>query len=437
MNSLLINFYEEEIEIFAPESLFELKQVISQRFFLEMQDVDELIFYTFKKEVKKMIKTEEQYKKILELSKHGNIKIFIELSENSRLFQKEMENYSKLSMNQTWKFNRSEVSEVTEVMNESITMKSSGLKESLLMEIREKEKQLKELLEKEKEEQQRIEEERRRKEVEEARARKIIEDKLKQDQEQKEIEERIRIEEMRRKKEEEEKEKLKETLTRSVIETINQNIEKCKEEMINKTLEEVNKTIEHMNIESSILMEKKNMTVHHGYTCDGCDTYPIIGCRYKCTVCHDFDFCEDCEKKNGYEHRHPLIKHREEFTFPQRRFLNRCRRFENEGDYQNSGFLKYLEDKVKYVKEFFQKSADEIVSKTTEGSINLKEDINEDTTKNEEVTTTTTEERERYKNMLMDMRCKFFFGDLTDDQLLEALVQTKGNLDQALELLLC
>ena len=40
------------------------------------------------------------------------------------------------------------------------------------------------------------------------------------------------------------------------------------------------------------------------YTCDGCDTKPIVGNRFHCTVCEDFDFCENCEKNN--QHGHPF-----------------------------------------------------------------------------------------------------------------------------------
>lgn len=42
--------------------------------------------------------------------------------------------------------------------------------------------------------------------------------------------------------------------------------------------------------------------VHEGIFCDGCRTSPIKGVRYKCTVCDDFDFCENCEKNNTHEH---------------------------------------------------------------------------------------------------------------------------------------
>ena len=48
--------------------------------------------------------------------------------------------------------------------------------------------------------------------------------------------------------------------------------------------------------------------IHEGITCDGCGVSPIVGCRYKCAVCHNFDYCENCEEKLTEEHQHPFIK---------------------------------------------------------------------------------------------------------------------------------
>lgn len=34
--------------------------------------------------------------------------------------------------------------------------------------------------------------------------------------------------------------------------------------------------------------------------------YPLIGIRYKCAICENFDLCEKCESKG--DHPHPLLK---------------------------------------------------------------------------------------------------------------------------------
>ena len=46
--------------------------------------------------------------------------------------------------------------------------------------------------------------------------------------------------------------------------------------------------------------------VHENIICDECQSYPLIGNRYKCPVCENFDFCEECI--NNKEHDHPFIK---------------------------------------------------------------------------------------------------------------------------------
>jgi hypothetical protein len=38
-------------------------------------------------------------------------------------------------------------------------------------------------------------------------------------------------------------------------------------------------------------------------TCDGCKMNPLIGQRYRCPTCGNYDLCSACEKKG---HEHPL-----------------------------------------------------------------------------------------------------------------------------------
>ena len=46
--------------------------------------------------------------------------------------------------------------------------------------------------------------------------------------------------------------------------------------------------------------------VHFGVKCIGCERFPIKGCRYKCAICSNFNFCEECEKKYANNHNHPF-----------------------------------------------------------------------------------------------------------------------------------
>jgi len=46
--------------------------------------------------------------------------------------------------------------------------------------------------------------------------------------------------------------------------------------------------------------------VHQTIECDGCGMHPLVGTRYKCSVCRNFDFCSRCEEI--MEHPHAFLK---------------------------------------------------------------------------------------------------------------------------------
>ena len=54
------------------------------------------------------------------------------------------------------------------------------------------------------------------------------------------------------------------------------------------------------------MKHSEKVFTHHGYVCDGCDQGPILGSRFKCTTCGDFDLCATCEERCN--HAHPLLK---------------------------------------------------------------------------------------------------------------------------------
>ncbi|CAD8113398.1 unnamed protein product [Paramecium sonneborni] len=47
--------------------------------------------------------------------------------------------------------------------------------------------------------------------------------------------------------------------------------------------------------------------IHKRHTCDGCQVHPIIGSRFKCLECPDYDLCEECQVKNLHNH-HKFFK---------------------------------------------------------------------------------------------------------------------------------
>ncbi|CAF0753690.1 unnamed protein product [Adineta ricciae] len=64
----------------------------------------------------------------------------------------------------------------------------------------------------------------------------------------------------------------------------------------------------------------ENATLHAGVTCDGCQG-PVIGNRYKCVECPDYDLCQGCSDKKLHP-EHNMIK----MTRPSQRFFGGHRR---------------------------------------------------------------------------------------------------------------
>ena len=52
----------------------------------------------------------------------------------------------------------------------------------------------------------------------------------------------------------------------------------------------------------------ENKIVHKHIICDGCAMVPIVGIRYKCKECKDFNYCENCFNKNPTKHSHEFEK---------------------------------------------------------------------------------------------------------------------------------
>jgi hypothetical protein len=69
------------------------------------------------------------------------------------------------------------------------------------------------------------------------------------------------------------------------------------------------------DFEADLRFEQRHANdVHQGVTCDGCNVFPIVGTRYKCSVCDDFDLCGTCEARGFHPPNHPLIKYKVQNT---------------------------------------------------------------------------------------------------------------------------
>jgi hypothetical protein len=103
------------------------------------------------------------------------------------------------------------------------------------------------------------------------------------------------------------------------------------EEFLNTQLESTNNKLNE-NIEKNFnrykkrfeiyksKIDKKNESImiykniHQGFKCEKCFKEPIEGIRYKCSVCSNYNLCNECEEKNSLsnEHPHNFIKIRKE-----------------------------------------------------------------------------------------------------------------------------
>jgi hypothetical protein len=331
MNEIKVNFYDEQVLLKTPINFPKFKEVIADTFSMDPVDVEELIVCYLHGEDKISIMSEIDYKKALvySISNKASLDIFLEVSEKSKLYQREFQQ-SRL-----------------EIQEKSETQKKQ---EELKKEIMEKERQLKEILAKEEEERKRrVEEKQREKERLEQ------EEKLR-----KEEEERARqiFEEGRKKAEE--KEKLRDQITEAVSQVVNSNIESLRSELIEKTILSTSRVVEKM-MENPESHTKINQTVHEGVSCDGCGMFPLIGLRYKCTECYNFDFCEECEEKNAETHAHPFIKFRQPNNGWRRgrphrgqfwKKFGKCPRFNEENLGQN--FKEKCGEKFEKCKEFLK-----------------------------------------------------------------------------------
>merc|ERR1712013_115616 len=67
-------------------------------------------------------------------------------------------------------------------------------------------------------------------------------------------------------------------------------------------------------------ISSKESQIHPGIVCDGCEKTPIVGHRYKCVVCDDFDLCGSCEAAGCHPGHNMIRISNPEMNFPHRLF---------------------------------------------------------------------------------------------------------------------
>jgi len=356
MTNMYIVYQDEKKQIMAPSNLSQLKDMIGYKFIESVCNCS--FFYKDEKDNNIEIKDDEQFQKILpELNKQNEPKIYVveknttpegktvgerpeNLTENSEIIngtESDTPNIinnnltnnntdNNIKENQTKKEDNNALSiqlegttkkedEKTKKELEELKMKYNKLNnehnelevkyQKLLDEnkdLKNENEQKNQMIEKFKEEMNQKKEEYQKK---------ISENNIFQQKIQ------IENEEMKKKinQYEEEKKindnKIKEIETNkenliNEISSLQENHKNEKDEMSNKFNEEKNKYIE---IIKKINKEKKSKcnTEHHGTKCQKCFKEPIVGYRFKCSECNDYNLCEECEEQNSIKEDHPHL----------------------------------------------------------------------------------------------------------------------------------
>ncbi len=107
--------------------------------------------------------------------------------------------------------------------------------------------------------------------------------------------------------------------------SIYENIQKQNQATLENYIKKYNDLEEKRQLENSklsqmIISDKNRInktickTVHKKIKCEHCFIEPIVGLRYKCSICQNYNLCEKCEEKNEetQKHSHDFIKIRNE-----------------------------------------------------------------------------------------------------------------------------
>lgn len=269
--SITLNFYDELKNVMNIKSFKELKDQVSKLYSLDPFDVEELIVKYYDEDNDVItINSENDFELAMKTNKP--IVINLEISEKSRLFT------SQLGL------------EKRQSQEKKLVTKTDLLQQEIL----DKQKELERLVEEEKkkEAEEMLAKEKAMKEEEEAKA-KSAEEQNKRLKSVQEEEERQRI--------------IEDIITK----TVEDKVEILKATLIKDSVRETLSIVQSIYNDLKVDLPKPKEEVIHKYVrCDGCNASPIVGIRYKCTVCPNFDFCEKCEESNGLtnKHNHAFIK---------------------------------------------------------------------------------------------------------------------------------
>lgn len=322
MKSISLNFFGEQVAINVPTDLSSLRKEIADKFMFSPSDAAEIVLSYMKDLGKKIIQTEQDFTAFIS-NKIGRIDL--DINPNSKLFLKNLDSLKKES--------EEAQKELDECLKKKEELKKE--KEAKLNEEKEKlkiiEKKLKKLIKQKKSMKKKIQEETKKFETEEKQNDekiKNLKEKLGIKEEKKSCE---KLKSKKRKLRGKKKEHKKEIHTlvscdgchmsplvgkRYKCETC-PNFDFCEacyqkeKEKHGHQFKVVETKVLLKQILEKVSPKPKNSEgkpIHRWVSCNGCGMNPIVGARYKCSVCDNFDYCENCEEIFKNEHNHQFIK---------------------------------------------------------------------------------------------------------------------------------
>ena len=313
MQNISIDFFGEKITTIMPIDLASLRSIIVEQFMFSPDDAAEVIITYMKDLGKKIIETEEDFKEFL----NGNINLIsLDISQDSKLYK---ENFASIEKENNENIN--ELDNLNKKKEEIISEKRNAVKE-FNKTVKSIDEQIKKLQTEIKKEKNKMKNEINKLDKEEIEINKKIQDLkeklgIKNDENEtiKKVEEKREQEKEKEKSEQEkknstdikEKKSAKKQEIEKLVEKKEDKIEDKKEEnKENKPFINFKPITDVINMFGAFF--QKDKPIHFSIVCNGCGAFPIIGNRFKCTVCENFNYCENCEEKFGNEHQHPFLK---------------------------------------------------------------------------------------------------------------------------------
>ena len=329
MNKLILNFFGEEITIDTPKTLQNLKEEISSKFCFSPQDAAEILVSYFNDLKKIFIKTEQDF---LDFIKRNIYKVDLDISQESQLYKNSMKKLVEeteedkknlellLKQNEELEKKKDEIYSRTnkkilecERQIQAITAKKYAAMRKANDEKREINKEMKS-------NQLKIEELQKKlgiqdlPQVKEVKKPKIVKPKKKRIIKKRIINTNFKT--LANKKKEDKLPEKKENeffnfakLTQDISNKINDIgnlVLPIANEITNKITEKIGK--KDIKLKAPAKKKEENKKIHYGIHCNGCGINPIVGNRFKCSICDNFDYCEKCENLNKDKHMHPFIK---------------------------------------------------------------------------------------------------------------------------------